>query len=116
MRGDEQRIVDAFCRHLEQERWRIEREVESVDVVAEREGVRMYVEAKGRSASVGLDVDTMYGQILRRMPLEENDARFALVVPVESRRSVLRVNSRVRGLLRLEVYTVDANGRVERVD
>jgi hypothetical protein len=52
---------------------------------AERDGDTLYAEAKGRTSLVGLDIDTLYGQLLRRMPLDESNARFAVVVPVEAR-------------------------------
>jgi hypothetical protein len=31
----------------------------------------LYAEAKGRTAAIGLDVDTLYGQLLRRMPADQ---------------------------------------------
>jgi hypothetical protein len=77
---------------------------------AEREGETLYAEAKGRTAA---DLDTLYGQLLRRMPIEQSNARFAVVVPTEARVAALRVPARVRELLRIDVYTVDAEGRVE---
>lgn len=46
MRGDEARIVDAFCLWLEGQGWAIRREVDFVDVVAEKDGERIYAEAK----------------------------------------------------------------------
>jgi hypothetical protein len=68
MRGDEARIVDAFAAWLEGAGWKVSREVDFVDLLGERDDQRLYVEAKGRTAAIGLDVDTMFGQILRRMP------------------------------------------------
>jgi hypothetical protein len=57
-------------------------EVEHVDVVADRGNQRLYAEAKGRTAPMGLDVDTLYGQLLRRMPADQvGTAVFAVVVP-----------------------------------
>ena len=70
----EAEVVAAFCGWLEQDGWSVQREVEHVDVVAEREGIRLYAEAKGETKAIGLDVDTMYGQILRRMPIGEDPA------------------------------------------
>ena len=112
MRGDEKRVVDAFCRWLEGQGWTCSREVEFVDLVGERDGKRIYAEAKGRTAAIGLDVDTLYGQLLRRMPIEDSDARFAVVVPTEALSAALRVPERVRELLRIDVYSVDAEGQV----
>jgi len=42
--------------------------VKHVDVRATRGTQRPYGEAKGRTASVGLDVDTLCGQLLHRLP------------------------------------------------
>lgn len=115
MRGDEARVVDAFARWLESDDWIVEREVEFVDLLAERNGKRLYVEAKGNTAAIGLDVDTMYGQILRRMPLgEDESASFAVVVPERARQAALRVPDRVREMLRLSVYCVSDEGVVNR--
>lgn len=113
MRGDEARIVDAFHDYLEHEGWTVRREVEFCDLVADRDDGRLYVEAKGRTSSPGLDIDTMYGQLLRRMPLADRAAaRFAVVVPSESVRAAIRVSERVRQLLRIDVYSVDESGLV----
>jgi hypothetical protein len=86
VRGDERRVVDALCDCLQSEgSVGLRREVGFVDVIAERDGQTMYAEAKGRTAAIGLDVDAMYGQILRRMPLDEDPShRFAVVVPDEA--------------------------------
>jgi hypothetical protein len=118
VRGDERRVVDAFCDWLQSEGWvGLSREVGFVDVVAERDGQTLYAEAKGRTAAIGLDVDTMYGQILRRMPLDDDPShRFAVVVPVEALAAALRVPERVRRLLRIEVYAVNESGGVRRHD
>jgi hypothetical protein len=113
MRGDEARVVEAFASWLTAAGWSVRREVDFVDLVAERDGQRLYVEAKGPTAAIGTDVDTMYGQILRRMPIaEDSAARFAVVVPTEARTATLRVSARLRQLLRIDVYVVDEHGRV----
>lgn len=115
MRGDEIRIVDAFCSWLEGQGWAIQREVKFVDVVAEKDGERIYAEAKGRTTAPGLDIDTLYGQLLRRMPPEEvGTARFAVVVPSISVHMAERVPARVRDLLRISIYSVDEQGNVEQ--
>jgi hypothetical protein len=116
VRGDEKRVVDAFCAWLEREGWHVEREVEFCDVLAERKGQRLYGEAKGRTAAVGLDVDTLYGQLLRRMPIAEDpQASFAVVVPSEAVQAALRVSPRLRRMLRITVYEVDQGGSVTEV-
>jgi hypothetical protein len=117
MRGDEKRVVDSFCRFLEAHGWQVEREVDFCDVAAVRGVEKLYAEAKGRTAAIGLDVDTLYGQLLRRMPIaEEQRARFAVVVPDVALAAAARVPVRVRNLLRIDVYTVDEGGSVVKVD
>ena len=113
MKGDEARVIDAFCRWLSDSGWEVARERAFVDVVATRDGITLYAEAKGGTAAIGLDVDTMYGQILRRMPIAEDaTGRFAVVVPLEARAAALRVPKRVRELLRIEIYCVDEQDTV----
>jgi hypothetical protein len=113
MRGDEARVVVAFHAHLEREGWSVTREADFCDLVAVRDGSRLFVEAKGRTTAPGLDIDTMYGQILRRMPFDDDSAaRFAVVVPDVAARAALRVKRRVRELLRIDIYTVSEAGEV----
>lgn len=57
MRGDEERVIASFCAWLESEGWSVEREISFVDVLARRDCVSLYAEAKGRTTSPGLDVD-----------------------------------------------------------
>jgi hypothetical protein len=66
VRGDEERVVRAFCAWLRQHGWTVEREVKYTDVVARRGDERLYAEAKGRTAAIGLDVDTLYGVGMRQ--------------------------------------------------
>lgn len=66
--------------------WQAQADVEYVDVVAEREGRRLYAEAKGKTAQPGLDVHTAAGQLLSRMSVQDDPAaRYALVVRDEPR-------------------------------
>ncbi|WP_333997600.1 hypothetical protein [Burkholderia gladioli] len=118
MRGDEKRVVEAFCAHLVSEGWSVETEVNHVDVVATLDGHHIYAEAKGRTDRNGpLDVDTLYGQLLRRMPDEEiGRARFAVVVPEEMLRAAARVPPRVRALLNIEIYAVTDSNEVRRFE
>ncbi|WP_203668288.1 hypothetical protein [Cellulomonas pakistanensis] len=116
MRGDEERVVSAFCRWLDGQGWAVQREVDFCDVVARRDDETLYAEAKGRTAAIGLDVDTLYGQLLRRVPLHDTgSARFGVVVPTEARAAALRVPEATRRLLRVTVYVVDEGGQVETV-
>lgn len=115
MRGDEARVIDVFCRWLRKERWSVDTEVDFCDVRAERDSEVLYAEAKGRTAAIGLDVDTMYGQLLRRMPIDPTDVttRYGVVVPTEARTAALRVPAAVRAALRIDVYVVAEDGAVE---
>lgn len=61
VRGDEERVIEAFCAFLNEQGWQTEREVGFIDVVAQKDGRRILAEAKGRTAAIGLDVDTMFG-------------------------------------------------------
>jgi hypothetical protein len=113
MRGDEARVVDAFAAYLTAAGWSVAREVEFCDLLAEQDGRRLYVEAKGRTTSPGLDVDTMYGQLLRRMPFDDDTAaRFAVAVPDTVLKAALRVQQRVRKTLRIDIYSVGEDGNV----
>lgn len=116
VRGDEERVVVAFVTWLEADGWTVEREAAFCDVVARRGGETLYAEAKGRTAAIGLDVDTLYGQLLRRMPLDVPGARFGVVVPSEARSAALRVPGSVRRLLGISVYVVDEAGGVEVIE
>lgn len=113
MRGDEKRVVDAFVRFLEGDRWEVAVEQEFCDVVATKSGETLYAEAKGRTAAIGLDVDTMFGQLLRRMkPVLEPGDSYAVVVPTEAANAVARVPVRVLDALRIRVFLVSPDGEV----
>ena len=112
MRGDKNRVVDADVAWLERSSWTVQREVDLVDVYAERGDERLYAEAKGRTTSPGLDVDTLYGQLLRRMRDPEPGARYAVVVPTAALNAALRVPAWVRDRLSVDIYEVDDNAGV----
>ncbi len=118
MRGDEARVVSAFCNWLKQDDWIVEQEVNFADVVATRGKERLVAEAKGWTAeSMGLDIDTLYGQLLRRM--SENDerpTRYGVVVPDKARKAVLRVGGNVRKALNISVYLVSDSGEVQELE
>ncbi|HEX5905387.1 MAG TPA: tyrosine-type recombinase/integrase [Propionibacteriaceae bacterium] len=68
---------------------------------------RLYAEAKGRTASVGLDVDTLYGQLLHRMPPEAlGVAIFAGVVRDTAVAAAERLPSRMRATLGIHLFGV----------
>ena len=112
MRGDEKRVVDAFLAWLQEEGWAAETEVDFVDVFARRGDERLYAEAKGRTTEIGLDVDILYGQLLRRMTDPDSGARYAVVVPAGAVQAALRVPDWVRQRLSIDVYKVDDAGQV----
>jgi hypothetical protein len=118
MKGDEERVIQAFCAFLHEQGWSTEREVGFIDVVAHKDGRRILAGAKGRTAAVGLDVDTMLGQLLRRMPQErpEPGTRFAVVVPTEASRALERVPTWVRRELGIDLYLVGEDGSVTKRD
>lgn len=116
MRGDEARIIHAFTSWLAEQGWDgIRTEVRWCDVIATRDGVTLYGEAKGRTEAVGLDVDTLYGQLLRRMSEQPGpDTRYAVVVPAgKGKTAALRVPVHIRELLQIDVYSVAEDGTVE---
>ena len=112
MPGDESRVIDAYVTWLERYNWTVRREVNFVDIYAERGHERLYAEAKGRTTSPGLDVDTLYGQLLRRMKDPEPGARYGVVVPTSALNAALRVPDWVRDRLSVDVYEVDDDGGV----
>jgi hypothetical protein len=92
VRGDEARVVAAFAKWLQDRGWTVQTEIAFADIVAHREAAVLYGEAKGRTEAIGLDVDTLYGQLLRRMPAQpQPDVRFAVVVPTEAVAAAERV-------------------------
>lgn len=108
-------MIAAFCAWLRRDGWDVRTEVGHIDVLATRDGVRLIAEAKGITAAPGLDIDTAYGQLLRRMPeVADERVHYALVVPEETRAAALRVPARVRELLGVEVFTVAQDGGVSQ--
>lgn len=98
----EAEAVDHFRRWLEAEGWQVELEVAWADITATRGGRTLIAEAKGTTSAIGPDVDTAYGQLLRRM---RGDAMtvYAVVVPVTAAPAALRVPDRVPGRVWLPV-------------
>jgi len=107
-------VVTHFATWLSRAGSSVETELNFADVVAQRDGVRMVVEAKGTTTSPGLDVDTAYGQLLRRLDPNRSDQIYALVVPESARAAAERVRQEVRVLLKIEVMVVAEDGTVER--
>jgi hypothetical protein len=107
MHGDKKRVVDAFVAWLQAEGWTAQTEVNFADVYARRGDERLFAEAKGRTSAPGLDVDTLYGQLLRRMAEPGNGAHYAVVVPTAAAPAALRVPGWVRQHLSIDVYEVN---------
>lgn len=112
-------VVPVFCKWLEAKGWETETEKKHVDVVARRGNETIYAEVKGRTNKPpGAGLDTLYGQLLRRMPAEEvgdPNTRFAVVIPTGAEAAALRVPRRVRDILRIDVYAVSDDGHVEKL-
>lgn len=77
----------------------------------------MKAEVKGRTGSnMGLDVDTLFGQLLRRFPESEQRSFIpAVVVPADALAKVQRVPAWVMERLRIEVFTVADDGSVQQI-
>lgn len=112
-------VVPLFQLWLEAHGWETETETAFVDLVARRGNETIYAEAKGRTKSrPGAGLDTLYGQLLRRMPAEEVDdpnTRFAVVIPSGLEAAALRVPRRIRERLRIDIYAVSDDGQVEKL-
>ena len=110
----ESEVEARFCEWLAGEGWTdIERAsgTNYLDVSAWKDGRRLVAESKGVTKDTGTDVDTLYGQILRRM--EDPAAAYALVVPEGNvLESALRVEEWVRRRLGLTIYSVAEDGAV----
>jgi hypothetical protein len=113
----EAEVVAAFTAWLADQGWEVETEVDVADVVARRDGVTLVAEAKGTTAATGLDIDTGYGQLLRRMrpPGDPTSRRYALVVPTSARQAAERVHPGIRDLMLIELYLVAPDGTVPEV-
>src|SRR5258708_760439 len=112
MRGVEERVEAAYVNWLDGQSWIVRREGDIVEVYGESEADKLYDEGNGRTAAIGLDVDTLYGQLLRRMKDPGTSAQYAVVVPTAALVAALRVPAWVRDRLHIGVYEVDDDGTV----
>jgi hypothetical protein len=106
--GRESEVVQVFVAWLEEHGWTVATEVAWADVVAERGDERLVAEAKGFTTSPGLDIDTLYGQLLRRMT-ELHSTSYAVVVPEKLIQVAARVPEAVRARLRIRLFGIDMN-------
>lgn len=106
-KGSEAPVEAAFKRWLVSEGWRLINEAGSwADVIAERGDERLIGEVKGHTGSnTGLDMDTMFGQLLRRMT-PGAATTWAVIIPTRSLTAVLRVPLEVRRRLEIRVFEV----------
>lgn len=109
----EAEVEAAFVHYLLDRGWDVDTgKVDHADVVARRGAEHLVAEVKGTTAAPGLDVDTAYGQLLRRMGDRPEDTRFAMVVPESARRAARRVPAEVRWKFGIDVWVVDELGSV----
>lgn len=106
-------VQDAFIAWLRAEGWeaRAGRAQDEADVVALRGGARLLAEVKGDTSSPGLDADTGWGQLLRRVTGSLTD-RYALVGTARCVAAFNRVPDQVRRALRVEAFEVGPDGSV----
>lgn len=110
----EAEVEAAFVRYLLERGWDVDTDkVDHADVVARRGAEHLVAEVKGTSTSPGLDVDTAYGQLLRRMGDRPEGTRFAIVVPELAKNAALRVPDEVRWRFGIDVWVVTELGSVE---
>ena len=109
--GKESEVVKVFADWLVGQGWSVHTEVAGVDVVAERDGEHLVAEAKGITSSPGLDIDTGYGQLLRRMT-DLGRTSYAIVVPEKLVRVASRVPAEVRTQLNIRLFGVDMDDLV----
>lgn len=107
----EAEVVEHFRGWLEAAGWHVEREVGWADVTGTRGRRTLIAEAKGATSAIGLDVDTAYGQLLRRMT-DDPSRVYAVVVPSVAVKAALRVPGHVMGAPRISVFSVAEDGRV----
>ena len=105
--GSEAPVERAFKAWLVAQGWTLVNEPGSwADVIAKRGSERLVGEVKGYTGgNTGLDVDTMFGQLLRRMK-PGAATTWAVIVPTLSLAKVLRVPIDVRRALDIKVFEV----------
>lgn len=109
----ESEIEASFADYLRAEGWTVQTmNSDFIDVRATRGLEVLIAEVKGHTRSPGVALDIGYGQLLRRMNLDEPRQRYALVVPSSLEKQANRVPPEVRALLGIELYFVDTGGAV----
>lgn len=108
-------VLARFSAYLKREGWDVpptpRGDYPDVNARHRETGTRLIGEVKGHTSEPGLDTDTAYGQLLRRMVTEsEPETRYALVGPESLRAKIERVPGHVREKLRIEVWLVPDSG------
>lgn len=114
---NEEAVVAAMANYLQEQEFEVVLADgnQDPDMVATRNNERLIIEAKGDTGNnMGTDVDTGYGQILRRMNGEPCTTLYGLAFPANRRDVALRVPVLVRERLHIALYAV-ADGGVEIV-
>jgi hypothetical protein len=112
----EAQVQAAFVKYLAERGWKVNTEnADYADVFARRGDELLVAEVKGTTSDAGTDLDTAYGQLLRRMRERPETVRYVLVVPESARTAALRVSDEVRRLLGIDVWVVDEGGNVELI-
>lgn len=83
-----------------------------VDLIAEKPGEKWFIEAKGESASPGLDFNTALGQLLKWMASPEPIYALALPKCSKYKRQCSLLPQYVRQRLGLRILVVDQGGGV----
>jgi hypothetical protein len=73
-------VVEGFASWLSSQGWTVRTEIDFVDVVAEKDGRRLYAEAKGATTAPGLDVNTAIGELPGLRPSPTSRIRSIRVV------------------------------------
>ncbi|WP_162824202.1 hypothetical protein [Peterkaempfera bronchialis] len=119
--GDGQRMRSAFEDWLRAHGWKILATScihSCADIEAwHPDGARLLVEVQADTGAdtLGPDLDTAYGRLLRRMD-DVPSSRYAMVVPEGAVAAARQVTWRVRQLLRTDLYAVDRAGAVRRIE
>jgi hypothetical protein len=79
-------------------------------------GVRWQIEAKGKTAAMGLDFRTALGQLIQRMTDPQSIHAIAVPDMLEYQRQIALVSPWVVEALKLRWLVVDAEGKVEEVE
>lgn len=112
---NEAEALARFAAYLGREGWEVpptpRGDFPDIDARHRETGARLVGEVKGHTSEPGLDTDTAFGQLLRRMGAEPEPAtRYVLVVPEALRGKVERVPAHIREVLRVEVWLVPDDG------